>query len=118
MPARFDDMSLSPHEQNFQDIMNIICLTRRHLLPPQALVDEPAQLTETIGPEEDPPRTNRDRKIRLENVGPLYRKRAQPPVGAGVGHAVAAPVVAHGQQSERLSAQRMKGMGDERDLAF
>ncbi len=66
----------SVEEQKSQDILYVICLTRRPLLPPQAFVNEPAQFTEAIGPEKSSARTDRDDKIRLQNVGPLYRQRA------------------------------------------
>jgi hypothetical protein len=74
--ARLADIARPTEEQNYQDILYIICLTRRPLLPPQALVDEPAQLTKPIGPEEGSSGTDRNDKIGLQNVGPLYRQRA------------------------------------------
>jgi hypothetical protein len=84
------------------------------LLPP--LIDELAQLTQLIGSEEGATSTNRDYEVGLDNVSPFDRKCAQPPFGAGVQHAVSAPVVAHGKQIERLSSQRMERMRDRKNL--
>jgi hypothetical protein len=82
----------------------------------QVVVDEPAQLSQLIGAEEGAAGADRNYKVRLQNVGPLDGQRAQPPVGTGIRDAVAAPVVAHGEQIEGLSSQRMEGMGDGENL--
>ena len=96
--------------------MHVICLTRRHLLPLHALTDELAQFPQLIGPEEGAPSADRDYKIRLENISPLDRQRAQPSVAAGIGHTVSTPVITHREQIERLTSQRMERMSDGKNL--
>jgi hypothetical protein len=69
-----------------------------------------------IGSEEGATSTNRDYEVGLDNVSPFDWKCAQPPFGTCARHAVSAPVVAHGEQLELLSSQRMKRMGDRENL--
>jgi hypothetical protein len=69
-----------------------------------------------IGSEEGATSTNRDYEVGLDNVSPFDRKRAQPPFGARVQHAISAPVVAHSEQIERLSSQRVERMRDRKNL--
>jgi hypothetical protein len=76
---------------------------RRLLVLPPALIDELAQLPQLIGSEKGATSTNRDYEVGLDNVSPFDRKCAQPPFRACVRHAVSAPIVAHGEQIERLS---------------
>lgn len=85
-----------------QDIRYVIHLTRHRLLLPRTLIDEPPQLAQPISTEQSATGADRDYKIGLENVGPLERQRAQPPVRARIRDTVAAPVVAHREQIERL----------------
>jgi hypothetical protein len=73
-------------------------------------------LAQPIDPKEGAAGADCDYKVRLHNIGPLDRQRAQPPLRACIGHAVAAPVVAHRQQIEALPSQRMERMGDRKDL--
>ena len=83
---------------------------------PQAFIDVLAQFAKVIGPKQCATGADRHYKVRLENIGPLDRQRPQPTLGASIRHAVSAPVVAHREQIERLSSQRMEWMGDGKSL--
>ena len=99
-------------EHNSQDIYHVICLTLRNLPPSHLLVDQPAQLAQTIGAEQGATSADRDYEIGLVDISPLDRQRAQPPLSVQIRDAVPAPVVAHSNNFEGLTPQRMKGMRD------
>jgi hypothetical protein len=75
-----------------------------------------AQLTQPIGSENRATGAGRDYKVWLENIGPFDRQRAQPSVRARIGDAVSTPIVAYGQQIERLPSQRMERVRDRKNL--
>ena len=100
----------------YQDTWDVIPLTRRRLPLSQALVDELAQLSQQVRPKQGATSAGSDYEVDLENVGPLHGKRAKPPIGPRIRHAISAPVVAHGEQIERLPSQRMEGMDDRENL--
>ena len=88
----------------YRDIRDVIPLTSRNLPLPQPLIDEPAQFSQQVRPEQRTACPSTDYEVGFENIGPLNWQRAQPAIGARIRHAVSAPVVAHGEKIERLPA--------------
>jgi len=83
---------------------------------PQTLRHERPQRSQLISAEAGATGAHRHYQIGLENIRPLDRQRAQPSIGARIGHAVSAPVIAYREQIEHLPSQRMERMGDSENL--
>ena len=96
----------------YKDIIHIICLTSRGLLPSHLFIDQRAQLAQQIGTKEGSVSADRHHQIGLVDICPLERQRTQTSVGTQIRNAISTPVVGNSKEFEALALQRMERVCD------